>query len=216
MFRLGSQAPVAIKPESFNEKAQKLQEYIFEQEEKKKLEEKQIEEDADIGSGVGCERQTNAKLEKSIEELKEFIENKIKKIDEVVEYIQSNQKLQQNPVQTPQPAFQPIQSIQPIQQQVVELPNEQLKTQPTKIVPIPKQKKKKTYFEMTDSRFNIVKAQFPELEMVDRTDLYSDGEIDYVRIGNKKVPINYKAILQLEKKRKSRGPAKQEAEKKES
>ena len=38
MFRLGSQAPVAIKPESFNEKAQKLQEYIFEQEEKKKLE----------------------------------------------------------------------------------------------------------------------------------------------------------------------------------
>ena len=213
MFRLGSQAPIAIKPESFNEKAQKLQEYITEQEEKKKLEEKQIEEDADIGSGVGCEQQTNAKLEKSIEELKEFIETKIKKIDEVVEYIQSNQKLQQNQVQTPESAFQPI---QPIQQQIIELPNEQTKTQPTKIVPIPKQKKKKTYFEMTDSRFNIVKAQFPELEMVDRTDLYSDGEIDYVRIGNKKVPINYKAILQLEKKRKSRGLVKQEAEKKES
>ncbi len=188
MFRLGgNMAPLNVKPTSYSEKALKLQEYMAKRDEEKKMEERQRDEDMEMLDEIVPKRPEPrlavgqlkiSELDAKIAELKDFIETKLRKIEEVVDYVHANKLGCVN---------QPV----PTQQQ-----------QPAK-----PERHKRTYFELTESRYNILKGQYPELEGVPRGDLFSDGEVDYVQIGNKKVPINYKAILKLEKARKAKLPA---------
>ena len=55
-----------------------------------------------------------------------------------------------------------------------------------------------------------IKNDFPVLREEDKSRVYSDGVENYIEIKGKKIPLDYKAILKLNKENKKTIPKKQE------
>lgn len=66
--------------------------------------------------------------------------------------------------------------------------------------PIPKpapKRFKRSYYPIPENRWNELKTNFPELNESHRSLVFSDGEKNYLEFKNKKIELNYKAILKL-------------------
>lgn len=56
---------------------------------------------------------------------------------------------------------------------------------------------KRSYYPIPENRWNELKVTFPELQETHKNIVFSDGEKNYIELKNKKVELNYKAILKL-------------------
>ena len=65
-------------------------------------------------------------------------------------------------------------------------------------------KKKRTYFEITDEKWETIRKDFSELKNEDKSKVYLDGEKNYIEFKNKKIPLDYKAILKIHKENKNK------------
>lgn len=56
---------------------------------------------------------------------------------------------------------------------------------------------KRSYYPVTENKWNELKTAFSELTDEHKKLVFSDGEKNYIELKNKKVELNYKAILKL-------------------
>ena len=176
--------------------------------------------------------ESSKKINKNYEELKSFVEQKLSVIDDLANFIrkQKNEnELTKKLINVDESKIIKESNTETLIQgeNKPEIKNKEnkykAKIQPSRIraaandveekkedKKLLNKKKKRTFFEITDDGWETIKNDFPDLREEDKSRVYSDGVENYIEIKGKKIPLDYKAILKLNKENKKTIPKKQE------
>ena len=168
------------------------------------------------------------KLNKNYEELKSFVEQKLSVIDDLANFIRkqkNDNELTKKLINVDEGKVKPEQntdtlvegSSKPVVVSKQQKPKTTAKPVPSRIraaasddpaidlAPkhdLANKKRKRTFFEITDEKWTTIKSEFPDLREEDKTRVFSDGVSNYIELKGKKIPLDYKAILKLNKENK--------------
>lgn len=176
------------------------------------------------------------KLNKNYEELKSFVEQKLSVIDDLANFIRKQKtdnelakkliNVDENkiiheentdtlvegnskPVVTSKKQ-KPKNTAKPVPSRIRAAANDEPATDPEPKPDLLSKKRKRTFFEITDEKWTNIRSEFPDLKEEDKTRVFSDGVNNYIEVKGKKIPLDYKAILKLNKENKKNNTKKPE------